>query len=437
MKFKLQKRHKILLLAVCYIAAVVLIFLGIYATVKLAEGKKESIKENFDTLDVFSQAYSSFPLEKGKENFRCVWIATVSNINYPSKRSLSKQKLQEELDCIVENCSELGANTIFFQVRACSDAFYKSEIFPWSHYVSGERGKAPDGDFDSLEYLINKAKEKGIAVHAWVNPVRVLSGSKDNPASLAELSPNEPAAKHPEWTVLYEDGKLYFDLAIPELRALVAEGVKEIVENYDVAGVVFDDYFYPYPTYDENGAIAEFDDNASYIKYGGKRSLEDFRRDNVRTLIRQCYFAVKQVKSSVLFGISPFGVWRNGEEVGGSDTSGLESYSSIYCDTLSFVREGTLDYVAPQLYWEIGSEGYDFISLSAWWSEALSGFDIPLIPCLAPYRYSEGSYGEGELTAQLLYARTLSSYGGCAMYGYAALTDSSLSVGKELKALWG
>ncbi len=440
MKFKLQDRQgiKVMILVLSYIVAVTLAFLGIYTIMESVPppDSEGDVSKSTDVLDVFSQFYTGTILKKGKENIRAVWIATVSNINYPTKRSLSAAELKAELDAIVERCSLLGANTIFFQVRPCSDALYKSDIFPQSHYVSGKRGEAANENFDSLGYLCEAASAKSISVHAWVNPVRVLSGSQSDTAVREELSTDEPAYKHPEWTVIYADGKMYYDLGIPEVRTLIADGVKEIVSNYKVAGVVFDDYFYPYPTYGTDGKLADFDDAESYNKYGKNKDIGDFRRDNVNSLIRVCHAAVKKADKSALFGISPFGVWRNGESVGGSDTSGLESYSSIYCDTLAFVREGTVDYVAPQLYWEIGNSGYDFIKLSEWWNNALSPYDIPLIPCLAPYRYSEGSYNEGEITKQLRHARSLSNYGGCAMYGYAALTDSRLSVGNEIISLW-
>ncbi len=439
MKFKLQQSWaiRILVLALSYIVAIALIYLGMYAIMKKAGRQAADGSVDGGVLGVFSQFYTPSPLEKGKEGVRAVWIATVSNINYPTKRAQSEDALRAELDTIVENTSALGANTIFFQVRPCSDALYDSALFPQSHYVSGTRGVSADGGFDSLEYLCRAAKKKNIAVHAWVNPVRVLAGSKSDPASAHELTSDEAAALHPEWTVVYADGKMYYDLGIPEVRTLVADGVYEIVSNYDVAGVVFDDYFYPYPDYDSEGKLADFDDSASYKKYGGGKERGEYRRENVRTLVRSCYAAVKKADKNALFGISPFGVWRNGESVGGTETSGLESYSAIYCDTLSFVREGTVDYIAPQLYWEIGADGYDYITLASWWNEALSPYDVPLLVCLAPYRYSEGSYKKGEITAQLAYARTLSSYGGCAMYGYAALTDQTLSVGAEVKRMWG
>ncbi len=436
MKFQIKDKRSIraLILISSYIVAIILIFAGLYAIIQSAQRSED--ESGGGALGVFSQFYTGNLLPKGKENIRAVWIATVSNINYPSGRELSEKELMSELDAIVQSCAKLGANAIFFQVRPCSDALYKSDIFPQSHYVSGKRGEEADGAFDSLGYLCKTAKAKGIAVHAWVNPVRVLSGTPSDPARYDELCSGEPADRHPEWTVVYADGKMYFDLGFPEVRSLIADGVREIVSKYDVAGVIFDDYFYPYPTYGADGSIADFDDSASYKKYGKLADKGDFRRECVRSLVRSCYAAVKKEDKSCLFGISPFGVWKNSEAAGGAGTLGLESYSAIYCDTVSFIREGTVDYIAPQLYWEIGNDGCDYIKLADWWSKVLEPYNIPLIPCLAPYRYSEGSYRDGEITAQLKHARTLSSYGGCAMYGYAALCERNLSVGRETAELW-
>ncbi len=437
MKFKLQDKRslKIFLSILCYILVLSLVFLGLYA---IMNSTPPPISDSPDTgtLDVFSQFYAPNAIEMGKENIRAVWIATVSNINYPTKQGLSESELRSELEQITKQCAELGANTIFFQVRPSSDALYKSKLFPASKYVSGKRGESADGEFDSLACLLEIAEAHKISVHAWVNPVRILTGSKNDPARTDELCEWEHAYKHPEQSVIYADGKMYYDIGIPEVRSLIAEGVYEIVENYDIDGVIFDDYFYPYPAYAEDGALADFDDSETYKKYGGGRDIGDFRRDNVSTLVRQCYAAVKKADKSCLFGISPFGVWRNSSEHGGSGTSGLESYSSIYCDTLSFVRERSVDYIAPQLYWEIGNDGCDFLTLSNWWNDKLTAYKMPFIPTLAPYRYSEGSYKAGEITNQLNHARALSSYGGCALYGFAALTDRTLPVGNEIISAW-
>ena len=432
---KKAKMTQLCVISLCYILTMVLIFCGLYFLMRPTAPTEEEtpIISGGASGDFLSEVIA--PAEAQSE-LRAVWIATVSNINYPSSRRLTEHTLKEELKSIVEKTASLGANAIFFQVRPCGDALYESALFPYSHYVSGKRGSAPDNKTDILAELITLAHQRGIAVHAWINPVRVLPGSPADPARRDELCAWEAAALHPEWAIVYADGRMYYDIGIPEVRSYIADGVYEIVSQYDVDGVVFDDYFYPYPVYDTSGSLSLFDDTATYKKYGGKQTLGDFRRESVRSLVRACSIAAKKDDRSVMFGISPFGVWKNSLSDGGAGTSGLESYYDIYCDSLSFAREGLVDYIAPQLYWEIGSSTCDYYLLAQWWNKNLAETRCAFIPCLAPYRYEEGRYESGEITRQLKYAKTLSAYNGAALYGFSALCNDSLPVGSEVKAIW-
>ncbi len=432
---KKQKWAQLSVITLSYILTMILIFCGLYALINNndAEENPPALLKEPSTNGILS---GILPPQSTDKSMKAIWIATVSNINFPSKRGLSEDSLKQELSAIVASAQSLGANTIFFQVRPCGDSLYKSSIFPYSHYVSGKRGAAPDGDLDILACLIDIAHKSDIDIHAWVNPVRLLPGSPSDPARLDELCENEFAAEHPEWAVLYADGRMYYDIGIPAVRDLIADGVYEIVSNYDVDGVVFDDYFYPYPVVEDSGAVAVFNDLSTYNTYGGNRSLADFRRENVRALVRGCSIAIKKADRECKFGISPFGVWKNAEFEGGSGTAGLESYYDIYCDSVSFAVEGWVDYIAPQLYWEIGNSACDYYTLAYWWSKQLSKTKCAFVPCLAPYRYEEGAYSDGEITRQIKYASTLSGYDGVALYGYSALTNESLSVGREIKALW-
>lgn len=367
------------------------------------------------------------------EEMRAIWIATVNNINFPSKKGLSKEKLATELDEIVAFAAKNGFNTIIFQVRPASDALYDSDLFPASEVLSGECGKAPDGNFDCLAYLVDAAHKEHIAVHAWVNPLRVTSGNKTYPKTDVEALPlSSPARQNPECVVAYADGKLYFDAGQPYVRSLVAAGVKEICEGYDVDGIVFDDYFYPYPT--DN---ATFDDDESYAKYGGGMARDDFRRENVNTLIRLCYDTVKGVDSDIQFGVSPFGIWQNSDGLnGGSKTKGLEAYSEIYCDALAWAKGGYVDYIAPQLYWSFGTPAAPFGTLAEWWNEALKDSGVRYYVNHGAYRYAEGTMDSGELTNQVQKARTLDNCYGSMYYGYAALYSNSSGVLDELNALF-
>lgn len=361
---------------------------------------------------------------------RGVWIATVGNINFPSKQNLSAEKLKAELEDIVATCAENNLNTIFFQVRPCGDALYKSELFPQSQFVSGKQGKAPDGNFDCLEYLISIAKNQKINVHAWVNPLRVTYGSASNPKTDVEaLAQDNPARKNPDWVIPYADGKLYFDAGNPDVRDYIARGVGEIVKNYAVDGIVFDDYFYPYPV---DGA--EFDDGDSFAKHGGGKDLADWRRHNVNDLVRQCYDAVKSEKNTCLFGISPFGIWQNDNgKNSGSATRGFEAYHSLYCDALSWADGGYVDYIAPQLYWQRSSSAAPYEELANWWNAVLDGTGVDLLIAHGVYNYDTWESPEGELTEQIKLSRNLLAYKGSVLYGYAALKANSKGLSIETK----
>ncbi len=386
---------------------------------------------------------STLPYEKISENalgllnpdseMRGVWIASVGNINFPSKQGLSKKNLMSELDEIVENCVSLGINTIFFQARPASDALYSSSLFPASEYVSGKQGKLPDGGFDCLEYLINIAKNHRIRVHAWVNPLRVTYGSAKYPKTdLSLLAENHIARKNPQWVVPYGDGKLYFDAGIPAVREYIAEGVREIVANYDVDGIIFDDYFYPYPVEGQ-----DFDDSASYALYGGEEARADWRRENINALVKGCYDAVKEADPSCLFGISPFGIWQNDDgKNGGSKTRGLEAYESLYCDALAWIAGGYVDYLSPQLYWRFDTAAAPYGELAAWWNSVLDGSGIKLYISHGAYMYESWENPSGELKAQIESSRELITYSGSILYGYEAISKNSGGISDEIGELF-
>ncbi len=373
------------------------------------------------------------PLKNVESEMRGLWIATVNNINFPSEQGLSAKKLASELREIVEFAAENGLNTILFQVRPAADALYRSEIFPASKFLSGKAGTRPDGDFDCLAYLTEAAHKKGIAVYAWVNPLRVTSGSAAYPQTdLAALPADSPAVQNPGWVVPYADGKLYFDAGIPAVRELVSAGVREICEKYAVDGIIFDDYFYPYP---QNGA--EFADADTFALYGeGYDDIGDFRRDNVNKLIRLCYETVKSVRTDIRFGVSPFGIWQNSDgENGGSATYGLSAYDAIYCDALAWAGGGYVDFLAPQLYWSFDTAAAPYETLCNWWSRALDGTGVALYINHGVYRYAEGGMANGELTRQVALARTLYAVRGGMYYGYAALQSNADGVTEELRDL--
>lgn len=413
-------------------AAVLLVLSAILPLLFLFSGETSAAAPELPPEEAAPQPLAA--LRDADAEMRGLWIATVNNINFPSKRGLSAAALAAELDDIVAFAAENGFNAILFQVRPAADALYKSDIFPASKFVSGEAGKEPDGGFDCLGYLVGAAHEKKIAVHAWVNPLRVTTGSKTYPQTdRTALPAGSPATEQPETVVEYADGKLYFNAGLPEVRSLVADGVREICENYEVDGIIFDDYFYPYPV---EGAT--FDDDEAYAAYGGDfADRGDFRRDSVNKLVKACYDAVKSVDTDIRFGVSPFGIWRNNDgENGGSATRGLSAYDSIYCDALAWVKGGYVDYLAPQLYWSFDTASARFDTLADWWGRALDGSGVDLYICHGVYRYADGDMESGEMTRQTEYARKLYAYKGSLYYGYAALRDDARGARSELCALF-
>lgn len=367
------------------------------------------------------------------DKIRGVWIASVYNLNFPSSPGLSREELEQELDTIVENADRLSLNTLFFQVRPSADALYTSNLFPTSYFLSGEQGKAADGEFDPLAYLLEKAHGAGIAVYAWVNPLRVTCGSATSPRWDTEaLSSDNPARKHPEWTVAYADGKLYFDPGYPSVREMIATGVAELVTCYDLDGVVFDDYFYPYPARDDSGEIAVFDDADSYAAYGRGMELADWRRENVNALVRLSYDTVKLLDPECVFGVSPFGIWKNGDGgESGSRTAGLSAYDEIYCDALAWAEGGYVDFLAPQLYWFTDNSVAPYGELVSWWKQALSGTGVSLLISHGAYRYATTEKPEGELTKELLLAME-QNCDGSIFYGYSQICSNTSGLQDEV-----
>ncbi len=368
-----------------------------------------------------------------KSEIRGVWIASVENIDFPSRPGLSAQKMRADLRKIVRTAKETGLNMIAFQVRPTCDALYRSSLFPVSSYLAGEQTDTLPYGFDPLDYLLRIAHREGIAVHAWVNPLRVTMGKQNDPKTdPASLHPMNPARLHPEWTVPYPDGKLYFNCGLPEVRELIAAGVREIAAHYPVDGIVFDDYFYPYP-----GPGGKFDDDAAYAAYGNGLSLDDWRRENVNRMVAACYRAVKESRPSALFGIAPFGIWRNDDgKNGGSATNGLSSADRIYCDALAWMKEGTVDYMAPQIYWSFAFQIARFDILADWWEKECEKYpSVTYLICHPVYR-AKNFDNPHEIADQIRYAEKLEKYRGAIHYGYGALSRNDRNVKDEITLLY-
>ena len=411
--------------------SVLVIVVAVIICIAVFSGKDETDSPS----DEETESYKDTSILDEFDEFAGVWIASVFNIDYPSRADLSADELKAEIDSIVNTAKDTGLNTIFFQVRPEADALYASEIFPVSKYMS-TTGKL---EFDALEYMVYAAHKEGIAVHAWVNPLRVSSSSS---VTLDTLPDEHPAKENPDWVVTYADGKMYFDAGIPEVRELVVSGVEEIMDNYNVDGIVFDDYFYPYPVYEtlESGTRTpvEFDDAETFAAYGGDASLENWRRENINKIIKDVYAAVKAKRQRCLFGVSPFGIWKNGYgDESGSLTAGSESYSMLYCDTVAWIKGGYIDYVAPQLYWTKNEKAAPYDELCDWWNSAVEGSGVRLLISHAAYRYDEGwSEPAGIMADQVNYAREKDNYRGSIYYGYSEIFSNVYGIKKELEELY-
>lgn len=389
--------------------------------------------ENGDTKKENSHAVVDTAVTDGyQKEMRGVWIASVGNLNYPSAKGLSENQLKKEIDTILADCADVGFNTIFFQVRPSADALYKSEIFPWAECLSGTQGKAPENEFDSLSYILEKAPEYGIEIHAWVNPFRVTAGSAANPKhDVNLLSEKHPARLNPSYVIPYADGKLYFDPGNPEVRDLIVSGIKELCENYPtLGGIHLDDYFYPYPV----AGAEDFADDESFSKYGNGLDRADFRRNSVNLFVKQAYDTVKGTNSEMRFGISPFGIWANNTSdtpVEGSISSGLEAYSSLYCDALAWVNGGYVDYICPQDYWSFTTSAAPFDNIARWWNAQLDGTGVDLY--IGHAAYKAPSYAKNEIPVQIEFVRSLMSYRGSVFYGYADIKKNSAGVRDGIK----
>lgn len=292
---------------------------------------------------------------------RGVWVASVSNRDWPSAPGLSAAEQRAELIAHLDTAVRNRLNTVIFQVRPTADALWPSPYEPWSEYLTGTQGADPG--WDPLGTAVEEAHARGLELHAWFNPYRVALH-----ADPARLVASHPARRNPGWVVPY-GGRLYYNPGLPEVRAFVEEAMLDAVRRYPVDAVHFDDYFYPYPI-----AGQSFDDDAAYDAHGGGfPNRAAWRRDNVNRLVRETAARIKEIRPGTLFGISPFGVWRNSDtDPLGSDTrAGVQTYDDLHADTRRWAREHWIDYICPQLYWHIGHPAADYATLLAWWADVV------------------------------------------------------------------
>jgi len=351
---------------------------------------------------------------------RGAWIASVHNINFPTKSGLSASAQKAQLISLLDTAKRSGLNAVFFQVRPESDALYASKIEPWSRYLTGTQGKSPG--YDPLAFLIAEAKKRGIEVHAWLNPYRAVASAGKPTAA------NHISRRYPQYA--YRVGSVIFmDPGAPAVRKHILKVVQDLVQRYDLDGVHYDDYFYPYPN--RSGKLPRFPDDRTYAAYrkaGGKLSKADWRRANVNTMIRQTADVVRRTRPGTKFGVSPFGIYRPGVPEG--IKAGVDTYGHLYADPVRWMREGSVDYLAPQLYWKDGGP-QSFSKLISWWrSRGANPRGVPIYPGVAVDRMTSHRWPSSEIKRQLSAEKATrrGGKGGYILWNIKALKNNTKNV---------
>jgi len=377
-------------------------------------------------------------------SFRGAWIATVANIDWPSKEAVGNTEAQQaEMIWILDSLQAIGVNAVIFQVRPTADALYKSQYEPISHWLTGKQGSWDNSQstihnsqlpYDPLDFTINEAHARGMEVHVWLNPYRVNLAS----TSTSILAPDHIFRRHPEWFWCYAK-QWYFDPGLDETREWICTIVQDIVQRYDIQAIHMDDYFYPYPS----GGKPLPDENTFRKHPRGFDNIADWRRNNVNLAIQDIQRTIKECKPDVQFGISPFGVWRNiaRDSTGSATKAGITNYDDLYADIRLWIKNGWIDYVLPQLYWEIGKRTADYEILAHWWANEVRGTNCRLYIGLAPYRLENlkadakaNAWNTGnEISRQMRLNRTIPEITGECFYSTRPLLKNPRHVCDSIK----
>lgn len=381
------------------------------------------------TLLIFSVVTAAQGLPNIEREFRAAWIATVDNIDFPSKRTLTIDEQKAELIRDLDIAERLNLNAVIFQVRPMADALYRSKLEPWSEYLTGQMGRGQE--FDPLEFVVAEAHKRGILVHAWFNPYRAYHPSAKT------ISDDHISKKRPDLVVDYGRYK-WLDPGDPEASQHSLNVILDVVRRYDIDGVHFDDYFYPYIEQDPEGKDIDFPDDRNWQKYlatVAKRGTKpmtrsDWRRKNVDDFIVRVGREVKRLKPTLMYGISPFGIWRGPiPELG---IEGFNAYEGLYADSRKWLQEGWVDYFAPQLYWETARKEQSFPVLLQWWNEQ-NVRSRHIWPGLASYRIGRNeNWTSAELTSQIHTIRREKSTPGQIYFNFKSLRNDQGGVQKEL-----
>lgn len=360
-----------------------------------------------------------------KRELRAAWIATVFNIDWPVKGA-SADEQKKQFISILDDVKSMGMNAVVVQVRPTSDAFYPSKYGPWSEYLTGTQGKDPG--YDPLAFMVEEAHKRNLEFHAWVNPYRITTNHQD----VNKLAANHRAKQNPDWVVKHGKQLLY-NPGIPAVRDYVKNSVLEIVQNYDVDAIHMDDYFYPYAD------AKNFNDATAYETYGKGKNKDDWRRENVNILVRDLSTSIKQTKSYVKFGISPFGIWRNQQnDTQGSATKGLSAYDAIYADSRLWLHKEWVDYLTPQVYWSQSHKIANYDVLTKWWNNEGQGKRTHLYIGQAAYNinnsWDKAWENPDEIINQLALNSTLSNIKGSIFFSYTDLKKNKLGIKERLRA---
>ena len=372
----------------------------------------------------------------GQVTFRGAWIATVANIDWPSKEAVGDPDLQKtEMLFLLDSLHAIGINAIIFQVRPTADALYYSELEPVSHWLTGTQGSWKEQTpWDPLEWTIDEAHQRNMEVHVWLNPYRVNLATTDT----SILAPNHIMRRHPDWFWCYNK-QWYFDPGLDETREWICTVVQDIVERYDIQAIHMDDYFYPYPA----GGKALPDEHTFARIPRGYEDIKEWRRNNVDMAIQDISATIRDCRPDVQFGISPFGVWRNADvdSTGSATKAGITNYDDLYANIRLWIQAGWIDYVLPQLYWEIGKKVADYEVLAHWWANEVRGTDCKLYIGMAPYRLENASHktpwGKGnEISRQMQLNRTIPEITGECFYSTKPLLRNPRGVCDSIKAVY-
>ena len=382
------------------------------------------MKKIFTLCVVLCMSYLSMGATNLKHEFRATWLTTAWGNDWPKKTQVTsdatRKQQQDSLIAIFDRLQAGNMNAVCFQVRARSDAFYQSSYEPWAAELAGARGKDPG--YDPLAFAIEEAHKRGLELHAWVNPFRVTSSGTLSTSDKVWLNAGQ-------WIIQYNNGSFsgqIIDPGYPEAREYVLNVLMEIVNNYDIDGIVMDDYFYPY-----GGTTNQDAESVAKYKPDGM-NVGDWRRQNVNMMIKDVYDTIQSVKPWVTFGVSPFGIWTTDSSVASKrgitlpyNITGGNMYAEIYCDPVAWLEEGTVDYISPQLYWKIGG-GQDYKKLSKWWGDICNRFGKHFYSSMALYKYEDGTFTATEIRNQLVYNRTVKDGApGAVFYNTRAWSNSA------------